>query len=137
MYITYKKGQEAVLAVQRRALQRDCVICFPTTESRFDAVVVTPDGKCLKAQIKYADQENKSAQGSIVLDLRKETRNDGKKKTYSDKEIDILLVYLPVVDEVLWFGPEQFGGKQSLTIRYEPPKNGYVTNVTLHKNFIW
>jgi len=93
--------------------------------------------KIYRAQIKYANRKPSSAENSIILDLRNETRNNGKKKTYSKNEIDVILVYLPVLDKILWVKPELFHNAESLTFRLEEPKNGQKKNIRMAKDYIW
>jgi len=136
MYDRYLKGQIAVLKVQTRAAEKGFTVSVPTTESRYDLLV--DDGKRIwRAQVKYAGREQQSTSGSVELDLRKETRNNGKKRTYSKSEIDVVLVYVPQIDEVLWLGSDIFDGVKSLTFRFEKPKNNQASRLRMAKDFVW
>lgn len=138
MHETFKKGQLAVLKVQERALEKDITICFPTVESRYDAVLVdNKTGLCQKAQIKFAGYHANNASDSILLDLRKETRNNKNKKTYNEHEIDILLVFIPDVNKVLYFSKEIFSNKKSINIRLSLPKNGQKNGILMYEDFVW
>jgi hypothetical protein len=119
MFITHQKGEIAQLKAQLRATEKGYIVSRPTVESRYDLLV--DDGQTIKkVQIKYAD--NYATDGSVILDLRKETRNNGKKKLYNASEIDLLLVYVPKIDKVVSLGPELFADKKSITLRFAPPK---------------
>jgi hypothetical protein len=135
MFETYAKGQRAVLEVQQRALSLGYHCCVPTVEARFDLVLVSDSGKMFRAQVKYADRVKGG--GAVYLNLRKQTRNRGQAKPYLSSEIDVLLVYVPRMGEVLWIPPEVFSGRQSLSLRFENPKNGNFSNITDANAFIW
>lgn len=137
MYITYKKGELSHLKVEIRALEKDFIVCYPKVEARFDMILVSSEGKCYRCQIKYLDQENRASQNSLYLDLRKETRNNGKKKTYSLEEIDVVLAYVPRIEKIIWVGPELFHNTQSITFRLRPPKNNQKSKIRMINDFIW
>jgi PD-(D/E)XK endonuclease len=137
MYISVRKGQEAVLEVQKRALEKGVIICFPTVEQRFDLVLVHPSGSCQRAQIKYANAVTSRSGGAVELDLRKATRNVGKKRTYTTAEIDIILVYLPLVDKVVAFGPKIFSKRASISIRLRPRKSINGKQMFRYQDYCW
>lgn len=137
MYETHKKGELAQLKVEIRALEKDIVVCRPTTEARFDLVFVDESG-CQRIQVKYADHTDRRHAGNgVELDLRRECRNDGNKKTYSRDEIDAVIVYLPAVDKLVWLGPEEFDGKSSITFRLAPSANGQKKGIRLVSDYEW
>ena len=41
----------------------------------------------------------------------------------SRDEVDIVLAYIPAIDQVCCFGPEFFENKNNIYIRFEPAKN--------------
>ena len=115
MHLTYTKAQLASLKVQMWANQLGYVVSIPTVESRYD-ILVDVDGKIFRCQVKYAGR--KLTSGATELDLRKETRNNGKKRLYTKDEIDVILVYVPEEDKVLWIDHSKFHNRKSLTIRH-------------------
>lgn len=123
MWSTHRKGEEAELQVLLRATRAGITVSRPTTESRYD-LVFDIGGRLLRVQVKYADKPPSKAEGAIEVDLRAQTRNRGPQRPYSRDEVDLVLVYLPELDEVLEIGPDLFDGKKSLTFRLDPPKNG-------------
>lgn len=137
MHRNYRKGQEAVLKVQERALEKGWDVCFPTVESRFDAVVVDPRGKCHRVQIKYVDCSRSFSEGSVVVDLRKKTWNCGETKTYSKSEIEAVIAYIPQAKRLVWLGPEVFHQKAAVTIRYQPSKNNQVKGTRTVPDYEW
>ncbi len=136
MFDKYQKGQEAMLMVQLRAAQLDFVVSLPTVESRYDMLL--DDGKKIhRAQVKYAGAISSKVDGAVTLDLRKETRGNGKMRTYSPDEIDVVLVYVPQIGKVLWIGPELFAGKQTISFRFQASKNHQKAGVRLAEDFEW
>ena len=134
MFEKYRKGQEAVLRVQLRAVQLGMVVSLPTTEERYDLLL--DDGeKIHRVQVKYTSHE--VANGAVRLDLRKETRGNGRKRVYTADEVDLVLAYVPQIDKLLWLGPEVFSGRKSLTFRFEPSRNGQKKRVRLVGDFVW
>lgn len=114
MHDPYVKGETAQLMVQLRAIQKGFVVSKPTVEARYDLIIDT--GTTLeRAQIKYADCWTKY--GSLELDLRKETRNNGKKKVYASDEVDVLYIYVPRYHRILRIDGELFHNKKSIFIR--------------------
>jgi hypothetical protein len=133
MHSTFEKGEIAMLKVQLRALEKGVVVSKPTVESRYD-LILDFNGKLFRAQVKYAGDE---LGGAVQLDLRKETRNNGKKKVYLATEIDAVLVYIPQIDAVLWLPPDKFHGKQSINIRFNPCKNHQKSGISLANDLRW
>src|SRR5438552_488649 len=88
---TDQKGQLACLKVQEEAHRKGAVVSFPTTPARYD-LVLDYRGKLYRAQVKYADGKTSHAQGSVYVDLRR------RKRRYTNKEIDVLLVYIAQID---------------------------------------
>ena len=134
MWHTYQKGEVAHLRVQLRAAEKGIVVSRPIIECRYD-LVLDVGGRLYRAQVKYADWRSET--GGVYLDLRKQTRNVGPRRPYLVNEIDVLLVYLPKVDAVLWLDAQVWAGKDSLTFRISPTKNKQRAHVRDYKDFIW
>lgn len=137
MFINYKKGEIGHLKVEMRALEKDFIVCYPRIESRFDMVLVDPQGKCFRTQVKYTQREAKESDNAVVVDLRKSTRGCGKVKKYSKNEIDVILIYVHKIDKILWIIPDIFDGKSSLTFRLAPSKNNQIQGIRNASDFIW
>ena len=134
---TQSKGQAAQLKVEFRAAEKGFTVSRPTTDTRYDLII--DDGKqLLKAQIKYANgTSGHNTTGSVVVALRRwagDKRHEW--RTYG-KEVDILLVYVPVVDKVCCIPPELFRDKPSLTLRYKPAKSGVKKTVHMVDDYLW
>lgn len=133
MFETYQKGIIAELKVQLRAAEKGFIVSRPTTEARYDLIIDTGDER-LRVQVKYADAKIGQA---IHLDLRKQTRNRGPRKTYTADEVDLILVYLPTLDLVSALKPEMFQGKGSISLRLAPPKRKQNRRVLMAKELVW
>lgn len=134
---TNKKGMLAELKVQQRAMELGVHVSIPTDPSaRYDAIL--DDGQRLyRAQIKYCDRRGGS-DGAIQIELTSYHRS-GKLSSsgYTADEIDILLLYVPRWDKILWLGPEIFLGRQAIQIRLELSKNGQTKGCLFAKDYIW
>jgi hypothetical protein len=137
MYSTYKKGQIAVLKMQERALEKNWDVCFPTVERRYDAILVDEDGKCFRVQTKYVDAQSTSADGSVHVDFRKQTWNNGHTKIYSKMEVDAIIAYIPSAQQLVWLGPKVFHQKKSINLRYQPPKNNQRKRIRMVSDYAW
>ena len=136
MFDKFAKGQTAMLKVQLRAAELGVVAALPTTEARYDLLI--DDGKKIhRAQVKYAGAVGCKVDGAVTLDLRKATRGNGNVRPYTKDEIDVVLVYVPQTDTVMWIGPELFDGKHSLSFRFEKAKNGQSKGVRVVGDFAW
>lgn len=136
MHDSYIKGEIAQLKVQLRAAELGYFVSRPTVEGRYDCIV--DDGEAWhRAQVKYADHRHPSTENAVNLDLRKQCRNQGSKRSYSKNEIDVLLVYCPETDKVYRFGPEVFHDRNLLTLRFEKAKNRQTKGVIMAKDFEW
>lgn len=134
MYEKYQKGELAQLMVQARALQKGFIVSKPTVESRYDLIIDT--GAVLeRAQVKSADWWTKY--GALELDLRKETRNNGKKRLYTTDQIDALYAYVPRHNVVLRFGPEIFHNNPRIGIRVDEIPPHLMRGSLLLWNFVW
>jgi hypothetical protein len=99
---TCYKGQIAELKVALRAAQKGFITSKPLIDARYDYVI--DDGNQLfRTQVKYADGKSSKSSGAVVIRLRGH-RNDA----YNAKEVDLLLVYIPKLDAIVYFKPEEF-----------------------------
>jgi len=137
MYQTYRKGQIAVIKVQLRAAEKGYVVAFPTTEARYD--ILLDDGKqIVRVQVKYGGTYNsKKVKGVAQVDLRKSTRGCSERRPYSKEEVDVVLVYLPQVEKIVWLDSDHFDLRASISLRFEKSKNNQQANVNDIDGLIW
>ena len=133
---THKKGEIAFLKVALRAAEKGMILSRPTTEARYDAIL--DDGKKLiRVQVKYTGGDGKPS-GIVRADFRKKSNTvAAQSRTYTSDEIDMMLVYVPAIDQVLMFKPAEFAGKSTVVIRLQPPKNGQKIGVILAADHVW
>lgn len=131
MHDSDKKGHQAKLKVEERCLEKGYIVCYPSTESRFDLVIVSPEGKCSRVQVKYAGAKSCNSEGSVILNLRR--RN----KLYTKEEIDAILAFVPAIGKILWIGPDLFHNQQTLTFRYQPAEIGSGGRPRYVDTYIW
>jgi hypothetical protein len=131
-------GEFAIGKVVLRAIEKGVMPSRPMVECRYDLIL--DDGvKRHRAQVKYAGgRAPKQASGVIPLGLKK-WRTDGRPPIwhYSAEEIDAVVVYLRVTDQVLWFGAEVFQGRTMLQIRLEPARNGQEKGCLMAAEYVW
>ena len=135
---TNTKGELALLKVKQLALEKDILLSQPTMANcRYD-LIVDCGHRLVRAQVKWADGRVSGAAGCVQINLRKITRGNKRgKQFYSKDEVDILLVYVPKIDKVLWLESPHFHGKQSITIRIEPPRNNQTKGCLMAEEYIW
>jgi hypothetical protein len=132
------KGEIALLKVEIRAAEQGIVVLKPTTSHRRYDIVLDCGGRFYRAQVKWAGSKSVKAADSFLLDLRKVTCGGQRSKLfYSQNEIDVVLVYLPNLDKVLWLGPEIFHGRGNLTLRTAPVKNSQTKKCLMAADYIW
>jgi PD-(D/E)XK endonuclease len=136
MFTTYQKGEVGRLKVALRATELGYIVSVPTVESRYDLVI--DDGtKLHRVQVKYSTWEGSEVSNAIQVKFKTECRNNGYKKTYSAKEIDAIVVYLPQTDKCYWITAKHFKGRNYLSLRLKASKNKQVKGTHRAKDFEW
>lgn len=135
---TSQKAGIAIAKVHLRAAEKGIAVSVPTNDSvRYDLVL--DDGvRLYRAQVKYCDRRPSAAQGAVELELTSYHRS-GKLSYagYYGKEIDVMLVYIPRIDRVLWFEPQVFEGRKDIQIRLEPTRNGQTKGCLFAQDYVW
>jgi hypothetical protein len=136
---SWQKGGVAVVKVQLRAMELSAMgqrvnTSIPTNpDCRYD-MIVDQCGKLYRAQIKYAGGVRIGTAGAAVVSLTKGERGE---KRYTSDEIDVLLVYVPIVDKICWFGSEVFHSRTQLHIRYAPTQSGRSKGCVMLEDYVW
>ena len=135
---TNDKGEYALLKVKQLALERSLCLSAPTMPNcRYDLIVDCGE-RLVRAQVKYADGKSSQSTGCVQLNLRKITRgNRSGKQFYTAKEVDVLIVYVPKIDKLLWLEAPHFHNKQTITIRFEPAKNNQSKGCLMAEDHFW
>lgn len=131
-----RKADFARIKVELRALELGVVCSRPVVEgTRYDCILDTGD-RLYRAQIKYGDGKSTCSLGVVAVNLRKQIGKN-KNHPYLEREVDVVLVYVPKIDAICWFGPEIFSGKSALSIRIAPSRNGQMKGCLLASNYLW
>jgi hypothetical protein len=118
-------------------LEKGILVSKPVIEARYD-LLLDCHGTFYRAQVKYADGTASKSANAVPLNLQKQCRGNGKTKVYTRDEVDVILVYVPKIDKVLWIGPEIFHGKSTIQIRLSPPKKKQTgKNLHLAEMLVW
>jgi len=135
METTNSKGDLAVAKVHLLSIEKGFIVSKPLSDSaRYDLIV--DDGALKRTQIKYADGKGShGSQGVVRVALEKKYKD--KILFYSEKDIDLLLVYIPKIDRICAFKSDIFAGRKNLYIRYEPAKNGQKKGCLSASDYFW
>ena len=125
-----ERGHLAVLKAQETALKKGWLVSVPTNPCRYD-LVLDDKTRLWRAQVKYGNRATGHSTGAVRVDLRRHG------KIYTGTEIDVLLVYLPVVECLCWFESETFAGRKDLHIRFQPAKNGQRSGCLFVEDHVW
>lgn len=132
MFETFQKGHIAQMKVELRAAEKGWIVAKPNIESRYD-IILDDGNKLWRAQVKYAAQiEN----GSVQVDLRRNCRGNTKTRPYTSNEIDVVLVYVPSEDAIIWIDDKLFDNAKGLSFRIQEPLRDTGDSRYL-KNYIW
>lgn len=139
-----QKGEFAKLKVEQRAVEKGWIASRTVENSRYD-LVLDNGRKLFRVQVKYASAcPGHNTKGAVVANLRSgngDSRNLKysrlKSRTYTSKEIDAVVVYIPQIEKVCWFGKKHFHKKGHITIRYELPLNKQKTKLCMACDFVW
>lgn len=107
-------GQIGQLKVELEASKKGLTTSLPTLPVRYD--ILLDDGKKIyKAQIKYCNNKSRHPKDKDWIMLLLERKHINQKK-YNKNDVDLLLVYLPVIDKVLAFPPKLFHNRARIYI---------------------
>lgn len=130
------KGQLATAKAQVRAIELGYLVSIPIMDYRYDLVL--DDGKKLwRVQVKYANRKPSQSVGGVGVKLAYETRGRTHIYTYSEDEVDALIVYVPKIDRLCWLPCSAFVGKKELILRLEPPLNHQKTKIFYASDYFW
>ncbi len=130
------KGQLAVSKAETHAIELGLVPSRPLMDCRYD-MIIDDSNRLWRVQVKYANGTPSHASGSVIVKLAYETRQRRKTYTYTNSEVDALVVYIPKIDKLCWFPCDAFVGKKLLCVRIDPPINGQKTKIFLAHDYFW
>lgn len=123
---TRSKGEIAQLKVQLVAAGKNLPCSLPFNVDSFYDLLLDDKGKISRVQIKYCNRKHDDH-----LELRLDSPRSNRKH-YSNKDVDLLLVFLPSKDVVLAYGPKKFHKKKVIQINLKDPNSKHY-----YKNYIW
>ncbi len=140
---TDQKVEIAKLKVELRAAQKGWITSRTIEGASYDLVL--DDGcRLYRAQVKYASGKSVHSTGVVKVTLIRNNGDDRnmiyrrrKTKCYSAGEIDVVLVYIPFVDNVCWFNADIFEGRPNLYVRYAPARSNQKQGITFAENHLW
>lgn len=130
------KGQLAVSKVEVRAIELGYIPNRPLMDCRYD-LIIDKNSQLFRVQVKYASGNPTNSFGSVNARLAYETRRRRQVISYSDDEVDALVVYIPQLDKLCWFPTPVFVGKKMLSIRIIPSKNNQKSNIIEASKYFW
>lgn len=130
-------GMIAQNKAELRAIEKGYLVSKPITEcARYDMII--DDGvRRERVQVKYAGGHQHRSKGSCVADLRCKSGRHTYANCYNRDEIDAVLVYIPNLDKVCYLPVDLIAGKNAVTLRYAPPKNGQTKGILFVEDYVW
>ena len=133
---TWQKGEIALLKVSLRAIEKGYIPSRPMVEgARYDLIIDGMGGGPKRIQVKYADHHQSS--GTVMITLTKNNGNSKKKRKYTSKEIDYILVYIKETQKTYCLPPALFNNRTGVTLRYKPSINKQVRNCNNADDYVW
>jgi hypothetical protein len=127
---TEQKGQIAQAKVMMEAARKGYIAFLPISQLRYD-LLLEREGSFLRVQVKYADSKSPHSEGAVRVDLRRRQR------LYTREEFDLLLVYVPQIDQVCCFGPDMFDNRHGLQLRLKATLNGQRRGCLIAQDYVW
>jgi hypothetical protein len=124
------------LAFDRRAIEKGGVASVPVIEARYDRILDWR-GRLYRVQVKYSDRSSSKSENAVAVHLQSFRHRRCTSQGYSRAEVDAVVAFIPQVDALCWFEPEDFEDRTTLTIRLAPPKNGQRKRIRFYEDYLW
>jgi len=121
------KGQVAQLEVELCAYRKGYFTSRPQTDLEYDLVIDTHK-ELIRAQIKFC---NRKRHNNDNLELNLYNKNSNR-LYYSNKNVDIILVYVPEVDKVLAYNSDKFHKRKTISINLTDKSSSFY-----YERYIW
>lgn len=118
---TSEKAEIATLKVIIRAIEKGAFVSKPVVEGMRYDLVVDYQGRLHRAQVKYAN--GSSENGAVFVRPTSSSYGKIRFKGYTAQEVDVILVYVPKLDVILWIDPCCFEGRSNISFRLQPAEN--------------
>ena len=129
------KAEVACYKVLLRALEKGTAVSKPIAEgTRYD-LVLDHEGRLYRAQVKYCDSVSQS--GAVWIRLKSGSYGKMRFRCYTAQEVDVILVYVPKLDVILWVDPCCFNGAGSLSFQTEKSRNNQTKGCRSLQDYVW
>ena len=132
------KGRIAQQKVLTRADVKGWTASVTQEGARYD-LVLDDGSKLHRIQVKWAGARRQPGVAVVALERWSGNSRDGrreKRRLYSAAEVDAVLAYVPMTDQVCWFGREHLD-QTSIRVRHRPTLNGLSRRVIDVERFLW
>ena len=117
---TNQIGSLAELKVIEHCLKNNIQVFLPFGDGNIVDMILIVNGQTLKAQVKSTETGKEDGVMTFNVSSSKSTRTNGERHKYTDKEIDIFLLYSFVYDEI-YVVPINKAPSTSIMLRHEIP----------------
>jgi hypothetical protein len=127
-------GEKGVRIVIGELAKFDVDVAVPLTDNLPWDIVVVYGKQLYKVQVKSSRRCRRNCTGSIVFDL---SSNNWYKKTikkYTEDDCDAMMCC--DFENVYVLGPEHFRNRREFSVRKLPPKNGQLSRIHQHSDFV-
>lgn len=128
MINTKKIGNIGEAKVLAKFVELGIPVYLPFGDNEKSDLIADFDGKLNRIQVKTSSQ---ISDGKCIFSLISSTihRKNGSKHIYSDAEIDYFACYSMVRDKVYLFSVSSIKKRETITVRFELPKNNQIKNI--------
>ena len=127
---TNQKGNIGELAVASAAAEKGYVVSFTFGDCPYD-MIIDRNGSLSRVQVKYLTLKN----GSITVRFS-EPASKTYTGEYNEGNIDAIAVYESTTKTILWIPSTKSNETDTLTIRFDLPKNGQSKGITMSNEFV-
>jgi len=125
----HEKAATAKAKLIEYATRKGWQIYFPFTDGGKVDAILEIDGRLWRAQIKYSAQQRYEHTLIIKTSSTQPRRNRNRKTKYDIEDFDLLITYSAITDKLYVFAVDDIVGKNYVTLRLGPTRNGQVKGV--------
>jgi len=125
----YEKAATAKAKLIEYATRKGWGIYFPFTDGGKVDAIFEIEGRLWRTQIKYSAQQRYEHTLIIKTSSTQPRRNKNRKAKYDVEDFDLLIAYSAIMDKLYVFAVDDIAGKNYVTLRLEPARNGQVKGV--------
>ena len=129
---TDDKGDLGEIIVMAEASRKGYIPLIPISEKKRYDFVLEKNGKFIRVQVKYSEMKD----GKIRVNLYHNAGKENKTKTYTDDEIDAIVVFNKETNKCYFISSAFFKGRHKLELRVDKPKRKS-KKINWAKDFEW